>query len=101
MQVTEKKTVAIIGGMYVTIGCAKGSINKTIAGIFGLSLAVALRSKGKSGVQTNKTETLITSEIGYTVTVFDRNAYDKTGYEPEGEDALAASVDLNKIVSTL
>ncbi|KAH1315752.1 hypothetical protein KXX47_003454 [Aspergillus fumigatus] len=63
MQVTEKKTVAIIG-----------------AGIFGLSLAVALRSKG------------------YTVTVFDRNAYDETDYDPEGEDAQAASVDLNKIL---
>ncbi|KAF7161700.1 hypothetical protein CNMCM5623_007187 [Aspergillus felis] len=63
MQVTENKSVAIIG-----------------AGIFGLSLAVALRSKG------------------YTVTVFDRNEYDKTGYDPESEDTQAASVDLNKIL---
>ncbi|KAJ0425226.1 FAD dependent oxidoreductase [Aspergillus carlsbadensis] len=64
MTTTQEKAVAIIG-----------------AGIFGLSLAVALRDKG------------------YKVTVFDRNAYDKTGYDPEGEkDAQAASVDLNKIL---
>ncbi|GIJ91185.1 hypothetical protein Asppvi_010150 [Aspergillus pseudoviridinutans] len=80
MQVTENKPVAIIGGAYLAICSVKESINKSIAGIFGLSLAVELRSKG------------------YPVTVFDRNAYDKTGYDPESEDAQAASVDLNKIL---
>ncbi|GIK03799.1 hypothetical protein Aspvir_007873 [Aspergillus viridinutans] len=83
MQVTENKSVAIIGGTYVAICSVKGSINKSVAGIFGLSLAVALRSKG------------------YTATICDRNEYDKTGYDPEGEDAQAASVDLNKIVSLM
>ncbi|KAL4933784.1 uncharacterized protein BDV17DRAFT_286596 [Aspergillus undulatus] len=58
----QPKSVAIIG-----------------AGIFGLSLAVALRDRN------------------YTVTVFDRAAYDKNGYDPLAEDVQAASVDHNKI----
>lgn len=59
----EPKSVAIVG-----------------AGIFGLSLAVALK------------------ERGYKVTVFDQHRYDETGYQP-GIDASiqAASVDENKI----
>ncbi|KAL2827443.1 FAD dependent oxidoreductase [Aspergillus pseudoustus] len=63
MAVSDPKSVAVVG-----------------AGIFGLSLAVALRNKG------------------HKVTVFDRNEYDKTGYDPKSEDAQAASVDLNKIM---
>ncbi|QKX57773.1 uncharacterized protein TRUGW13939_04893 [Talaromyces rugulosus] len=62
MQAADKKSVAIIG-----------------AGIFGLSLAVALRDKN------------------YVVNVFDRNVYHENGYDPEGDDVQAASVDLNKI----
>ncbi|KAF4544032.1 FAD dependent oxidoreductase [Lasiodiplodia theobromae] len=59
----EPKSVAIVG-----------------AGVFGLSLAVALK------------------ERGYKVTVFDQHRYDETGYLP-GVDASiqAASVDENKI----
>ncbi|CRG90604.1 L-pipecolate oxidase [Talaromyces islandicus] len=62
MQAADQKSVAIIG-----------------AGIFGLSLAVALCDKN------------------YAVTVFDRNAYHENGYDPGDDYAQAASVDLNKI----
>ncbi|OQD75433.1 hypothetical protein PENDEC_c007G04063 [Penicillium decumbens] len=58
---TEKQSVAIIG-----------------AGIFGISLALALRDRN------------------YKVSVFERNEYDKNEYSPE-TGAQAASVDLNKI----
>ncbi|KAL4787736.1 FAD dependent oxidoreductase [Aspergillus varians] len=58
----EHKSVAIIG-----------------AGIFGLSLAVALR------------------ERNYAVTVFDRSQYDENRYDPAADGVQAASVDHNKI----
>ncbi|KAL4935992.1 hypothetical protein BDV06DRAFT_116024 [Aspergillus oleicola] len=58
----QSKSVAIIG-----------------AGIFGLSLAVALRDRN------------------YIVTVFDRAQYGQNGYDPAAEDVQAASVDHNKI----
>ncbi|KAJ5319793.1 hypothetical protein N7508_000076 [Penicillium antarcticum] len=61
---TAPKSVAIIGG-------------KT--GIFGLSLAIALRDKN------------------YEVTVFDRSQYDANGYDPASDDVQAASADHNKI----
>ncbi|KAI1475130.1 nucleotide-binding domain-containing protein [Daldinia eschscholtzii] len=57
------KTVAIVG-----------------AGVFGLSLAVALRRRG------------------YNVTVFDQHRYDETRYQPGYDDMVqSASVDHNKI----
>ncbi|EYE99693.1 NAD(P)/FAD-dependent oxidoreductase [Aspergillus ruber CBS 135680] len=59
---TESKSVAIIG-----------------AGIFGLSLAVALQDRN------------------YKVTVFDRSQYDENGYDPAADGVQAASVDHNKI----
>ncbi|KAJ9145110.1 FAD dependent oxidoreductase [Pleurostoma richardsiae] len=60
---SDRKSVAIVG-----------------AGIFGLSLALALR------------------ERNYDVTVFDRYRYDQTGYQPGGDNLIqAASVDHNKI----
>ncbi|KAJ5753372.1 uncharacterized protein N7511_007525 [Penicillium nucicola] len=59
---TESKSVAIIG-----------------AGIFGLSLAIALREKN------------------YEVTVFDRSQYDANEYDPASDDVQAASADHNKI----
>ncbi|KAF2160341.1 hypothetical protein M409DRAFT_70505 [Zasmidium cellare ATCC 36951] len=50
------------------------------AGIFGLSLAVALNRKG------------------HHVTIFDQYAYDQTGYQPsESDRKLVASIDHNKI----
>ncbi|KAI0376372.1 FAD dependent oxidoreductase [Hypomontagnella monticulosa] len=58
---TERKSVAVVG-----------------AGIFGLSLAVALHDEG------------------HRVTVFDQNQYDETAYEPN-EKTQVASVDHNKI----
>lgn len=58
----ETKSVAIIG-----------------AGIFGLSLAVALQDRN------------------YKVTVFDRSQYDENGYDPAADGVQAASVDHNKI----
>ncbi|KAL1626668.1 hypothetical protein SLS54_002831 [Diplodia seriata] len=59
----EPKTVAIVG-----------------AGIFGLSLALALK------------------ERGHKVTVFDQHKYDENGYQPDRDDTVqAASVDANKI----
>ncbi|KXG49515.1 FAD dependent oxidoreductase [Penicillium griseofulvum] len=59
---TDSKSVAIIG-----------------AGIFGLSLAIALRDRN------------------YKVTVFDRSQYDANGYDPTADDVQAASADHNKI----
>ncbi|KAJ5822420.1 FAD dependent oxidoreductase [Penicillium robsamsonii] len=59
---TDPKSVAIIG-----------------AGIFGLSLAIALRDRN------------------YDVTVFDRSQYDANGYDPTADDVQAASADHNKI----
>ncbi|KAI8965193.1 nucleotide-binding domain-containing protein [Daldinia sp. FL1419] len=57
------KTIAVVG-----------------AGVFGLSLAVALRKRG------------------HNVTVFDQNRYDETRYQPGLDNmAQAASVDQNKI----
>ncbi|CAP86844.1 L-saccharopine oxidase [Penicillium chrysogenum] len=61
---TEEKSVAVVG-----------------AGIFGLSLAIALRDRN------------------YGVTVFDRSQYDANGYDPTADDVQAASADHNKIVS--
>ncbi|KAJ5253072.1 hypothetical protein N7489_003482 [Penicillium chrysogenum] len=61
---TEEKSVAVVG-----------------AGIFGLSLAIALRDRN------------------YAVTVFDRSQYDANGYDPTADDVQAASADHNKIVS--
>ncbi|KAL4915239.1 FAD dependent oxidoreductase [Aspergillus aurantiobrunneus] len=58
----ETKSVAIVG-----------------AGIFGLSLAIALRDRN------------------YAVTVFDRSQYDQNGYDPAADDVQAASADHNKI----
>ncbi|KAI1140083.1 nucleotide-binding domain-containing protein [Hypoxylon sp. FL0543] len=59
----DTKTVAIVG-----------------AGVFGLSLAVALRSRNCE------------------VTVFDQHRYDETGYQPGHDEVVqAASVDHNKI----
>ncbi|KAJ5375814.1 FAD dependent oxidoreductase [Penicillium concentricum] len=49
------------------------------AGIFGLSLAIALRDRN------------------YEVTVFDRSQYDTNGYDPTADDVQAASADQNKI----
>ncbi|KAJ5471727.1 hypothetical protein N7530_009084 [Penicillium desertorum] len=59
---TEGKSIAVIG-----------------AGIFGLSLAIALRDRN------------------YEVTVFDRSQYDANGYDPTADDVQAASADHNKI----
>ncbi|KAJ5339766.1 hypothetical protein N7452_006494 [Penicillium brevicompactum] len=59
---THEKSVAIIG-----------------AGIFGLSLANALRDRN------------------YEVSVFDRSQYDENGYDPTADDVQAASADHNKI----
>ncbi|OTA54832.1 FAD dependent oxidoreductase [Hypoxylon sp. EC38] len=59
----DTKTVAIVG-----------------AGVFGLSLAVALRARN------------------YEVTVFDQHRYDETEYQPGCDDQVqAASIDHNKI----
>ncbi|OQE81583.1 hypothetical protein PENNAL_c0040G02828 [Penicillium nalgiovense] len=62
LAMTEEKPVAVIG-----------------AGIFGLSLAIALRDRN------------------YGVTVFDRSQYDANGYDPTADDVQAASADHNKI----
>ncbi|OTA93989.1 hypothetical protein M434DRAFT_30496 [Hypoxylon sp. CO27-5] len=52
------------------------------AGVFGLSLAIALRARN------------------YEVTVFDQHRYDETEYQPGCDDQVqAASVDHNKIVN--
>ncbi|CAI7591766.1 unnamed protein product [Penicillium discolor] len=61
-RMTDPKSVAVIG-----------------AGIFGLSLAIALRDRN------------------YEVTVFDRSQYDENGYDPTAGDVQAASADHNKI----
>ncbi|GAD96708.1 hypothetical protein NECHADRAFT_79853 [Paecilomyces variotii No. 5] len=58
----QKKSVAIVG-----------------AGIFGLSLAIAL------------------NERNYKVTVFDQNRYDQDAYEPGDDRLQVASIDHNKI----
>ncbi|KAJ5437664.1 FAD dependent oxidoreductase [Penicillium cf. griseofulvum] len=75
---TDSKSVAIIG-----------------AGIFGLSLAIALRDRSKQGAPwkqpTNSYQT------DYDVTVFDRSQYDANGYDPTADDIQAASADHNKI----
>ncbi|KAJ5565565.1 FAD dependent oxidoreductase [Penicillium sp. DV-2018c] len=59
---TDSKSVAVIG-----------------AGVFGLSIAIALRDRG------------------YEVTVFDRSQYDVNGYDPAADHVQAASADHNKI----
>ncbi|KAF3797736.1 L-pipecolate oxidase [Colletotrichum gloeosporioides] len=65
---SEQKSIAIVG-----------------AGIFGLSLAVALSKKP-----------------GNRVHVFDRHQYDESGYSPDfAHSTQAASVDHNKIVGSL
>jgi hypothetical protein len=53
---TEPKSVAIIGGKVVTISGAFvefDSVDRWVAGIFGLSLAIALRDKSKQIVRLN------------------------------------------------
>jgi sarcosine oxidase/L-pipecolate oxidase len=66
------------------------------AGIFGLSLAIALRDKGKDITlyKCNLTDYF----PDYEVTVFDRSQYDANGYDPASDDVQAASADHNKIV---
>lgn len=81
----RKKTVAIVGGAGNS-PCFRGEYvhryNPSVAGIFGLALAKELGTRG------------------YDVTVFDRNRYDLTGYNPaDGAMEQSASVDYNKIVS--
>lgn len=67
-----------------------------IAGIFGLSLAIALREKGIFRMQLEFHELICF--LDYEVTVFDRSQYDENGYDPAADDVQAASADHNKIV---
>ncbi|CAG8947509.1 unnamed protein product [Penicillium salamii] len=66
-----------------------------IAGIFGLSLAIALREKGIFRMQLEVHELICF--LDYEVTVFDRSQYDENGYDPAADDVQAASADHNKI----